>query len=100
MRDATQAEADAGVQGERFVSMGVSHWETGAHEKALELTEYGLEIIQQAVKNGSVSSQSLAVPFGNLAAMHSHVGNLDQAQKYATLAARLGSPSENRPVPR
>ena len=28
--------------------MGVSHWETGAHDKALELTEYGLETMQQA----------------------------------------------------
>jgi tetratricopeptide (TPR) repeat protein len=100
LRDAGESEADASVHGERFVSMGVSHWECGAHQKALELTEYGLEIIQLAVKDGSVTSQSLAVPLGNLAAMHSHVGNSEQAEKYASMAARLERPTRGQPIPR
>lgn len=88
------AQADAGLHGERFVSMGVSYWETGDHERAIEVTEYGLEVMRQAEKDNKIQSESLAVPYGNLAAMHRHVGNAAKAKEYAQLASNLEPPPE------
>lgn len=85
--------ADAGIQGERFVSMGVSYWENGKHQKAIDLTEKGLQVIQQAVDDGQIKSDTLAVPYGNLATMHRYLGNASQAEKYASLATKMNSPS-------
>ncbi len=40
----TSAWADPGRQGETLVSMSVSYWATGEHEKALQLTQQGLRM--------------------------------------------------------
>lgn len=83
----TFAKSTAGLHGERFVSMGVSYWETEHHEQAIEATEYGLKIMQQAVKDRYLRAEALAVPYGNLAAMHRHLGNAEKAEEYASLAS-------------
>ena len=99
LRDAlpNAPHAEAGLHGERFVSMGVSHWETGHHDKALQLTEHGLTILQKGVKDGYVKADALAVPYGNLAAMYAQVGNAEQSKKFAAMASKLESPLHGRP---
>ncbi len=60
--------------GEMLVSMGVSYWQTGQQSKALELTEAGCKLVEQAVEDGILAKGSLAVPYGNLATMYQQVG--------------------------
>ncbi len=87
------------VHGERFVSMGVSFWEVGQHQKAITLTQEGLDILQRGVEDRRIGSPTLAIPYGNLAAMHRQLGNISQADKFASLAARLdvsSNPTQKR----
>jgi len=76
-------------QGETQVSMGVSYWEVGQHEKALQLTEKGALQMKRAVEQGSLQTAALAVPYGNLAAMHEKLGNADKAKKFEEIATKL-----------
>jgi len=83
-----EAAADIGRHGETFVSMGVSYWEIGKREKALALTRRGVELMEQAVRQGTTDTTALAVPYGNLSAMHRQLGAAAEADKYQALAAR------------
>jgi tetratricopeptide (TPR) repeat protein len=90
---------EIGRHGERLVSMGASYWETGDHAEGLELTQRGLELMKQAIKQKLLSEEKLALPYGNLAAMYSTLGKSDEAKSFAELAARLGAkdqPSKSR----
>ncbi len=83
-----EAFADLGRHGETFVSMGVSFWESGQREKAVELTERGVELMQKAVKQGTLDESALTVPYGNLASMHRQLGRDDDAKRFEELATR------------
>lgn len=80
--------ASPSQHGDALVSMGVSYWQTGNRELALELTQAGADLIEQAVAGGILSSEALAVPYGNLAAMHDVLGNSEPATRYAQLASK------------
>ncbi|MFZ1933235.1 MAG: tetratricopeptide repeat protein [Thermoguttaceae bacterium] len=82
---------DVGRQGEAFVGMGVSYWETGQHDKAVALTSKGVAWMEQAVKQGTLDRISLVVPYGNLASMQRKLGNREQAQHYQEMASSLKS---------
>ncbi|MFZ5832605.1 MAG: tetratricopeptide repeat protein [Planctomycetota bacterium] len=84
-----EAIGDLGRHGETFVSMAVSYWEAGQREKAVELTAQGVEIMEQAVQQGVLTQDALAIPYGNLAAMHRQLGSADQATRYHRMATRL-----------
>jgi tetratricopeptide (TPR) repeat protein len=84
-----EAAGDLGRHGETFVSMGVSYWETGQRERAMELTQRGVELMDDAVKQGILADTTLSVGYGNLATMHRAMGKTDTAQRYETMAARL-----------
>jgi len=77
-----------GRLGETLVSMGVSYWETGQHEKATGLTQRGVELIEQAVKNGSLAESALEIPYSNLATMHRSLGDNEQADRFLQKASR------------
>jgi len=81
--------ADSARLGETFVSMGVSYWESNQRDLAVSLTKQGVELMQQAVKDGFLQSASLQVPYGNLATMNRQLGNTDEASKYLQQAAQL-----------
>lgn len=83
-----EAAADIGRHGETFVSMGVSYWDVGRREQALALTRRGVELMEQAVRQGVTETAALAVPYGNLSAMHRHLGAAAEADKYQAMAAR------------
>jgi tetratricopeptide (TPR) repeat protein len=85
---------DCTMFGDPLVSMGVSYWEVGQREKAVELTQAGAELMQQGVQAGLLEMSVLSVPYGNLAAMHRQMGNTDEAQHYATLLAKIESEAE------
>ena len=46
----SESPAEVGRHGETFVSMGVSYWDTGQHDKAVKLTQQGLDLMKQAVE--------------------------------------------------
>ena len=75
--------------GDALVSMGVSYWHEKYRQRAIELTQSGVDLIEQAVEKGILSSDSLAVPYGNLAAMYEAQGQRGPAAKYTRLAKQL-----------
>jgi tetratricopeptide (TPR) repeat protein len=78
-----------GWHGERFVSMGLSFWKTGARDRGLELTEQGLAWVEQAVKEDSFPRRHLAVPYANIGIMYQAMGQEKQAREIAVRAASL-----------
>lgn len=85
--------ADYGLNGERFVSMGVSYWETQQQQRAIDSTLHGVTLIKQAVNENILTESSLSVPYGNLATMHQNMGNQNAAQRYAQMMAKSEKPS-------
>jgi len=75
-----------GGLGETFVSMGVSYWETGNRDKGLALTQHGADLMEAAVKQGTLAKSALAVPYSNLAAMQRHLGDKDKAARLEEMA--------------
>jgi tetratricopeptide (TPR) repeat protein len=83
------AESELGLHGERYVSMGASYWKVGQQEAGVKLTEQGVKWIKRAVDDGRTPEQALAIPYGNLAAMHKELGHEAQAEQIANLASRI-----------
>lgn len=82
----TSDDTDSGQLGEMLVSMAVSYWEVDLRQKSVELTERGAKLMELAVAKGTVPKTVLAVPYGNLAAMHRELGQETQFQKFDQLA--------------
>ena len=68
--------------------MGVSFWDVGQREKAIELTTHGVSLMEQAVRQGGLDESALAVPYGNLSAMHRETGAAEPAKRFQTMATR------------
>ncbi len=75
--------------GDALVSMGVSYWHNDQRRRAIEITQSGVDLIEQAVDGGLLDSESLLVPYGNLAAMYEALGESESAAKYTRLAKQL-----------
>jgi len=80
------------IHGDRFISMGVSFWQTGERKKAVELTKHGIDILEEAVKSGVIKPSALKIPYGNYGNMQKQLGKDDEAERYIERAARLQSP--------
>ncbi|HEV2970011.1 MAG TPA: tetratricopeptide repeat protein [Pirellulales bacterium] len=82
-----------GRHGESFVAMGISYWEAGQRDEGLRLTQKGVDLMAKAVSAKSLDERALAIPYGNLAAMHRQLGHSDEARSFADLASRLDGPN-------
>jgi tetratricopeptide (TPR) repeat protein len=71
--------ANPGQHGDALVSMGVSYWELGQRERAYELTEAGVRLVDQGVTEGLLAADAANVPRGNLSAMARALGKVDAA---------------------
>lgn len=81
--------------GEELVSMGVTYWQIGEKDHAIDLTLNGAELVEKAVDSGMLPKKSLAVPYGNLATMYEQLGEKDDAAKYSELArSATGAPRD------
>jgi tetratricopeptide (TPR) repeat protein len=89
-----EAATDLGRHGETFVSMGVSYWETGQRQRALQLSQRGVTLMEQAVQARLLDKSALPVAYGNLATMHRHLGQAENAQQYENLAAQIKKTSQ------
>ncbi len=85
---------DPARQGETLVSMAVSFWELSNRREALRLTREGVKLMEQAADDGLMSKSALAIPYGNLASMHEQLGESQEAQRFADMAARLETPTK------
>jgi tetratricopeptide (TPR) repeat protein len=81
-----ESVAELGRHGETFVSMGVSYWELGQQDKAMQLTQKGLELMKKSVEGQGMKKSALTVPYENLAAMQRHLGKKETAAEFQKLA--------------
>jgi tetratricopeptide (TPR) repeat protein len=79
---------ELGKQGEAHISMAISYWEMGEQRKALQLTTRGVELLEKAVRAGQMTDAALLVAYGNMSAMHRHLGDERSAQRFAQLARK------------
>jgi tetratricopeptide (TPR) repeat protein len=87
-------------EGEELVSMGVTYWQVGQKDRALELTQAGAVLVEVAVEDGIAPQSALAVPYGNLAAIYDELGQAEDATKYAKMAKSADSSEAVKPAPR
>ena len=80
---------DLGRQGERFVSMGASYFESGNRELGMRLTREGLETMREAADAGIIKQESLVLPYTNLAAMYKVQGKSDESRELVEMASRI-----------
>ncbi|QDT67228.1 hypothetical protein MalM25_01250 [Planctomycetes bacterium MalM25] len=85
-------------EGEELVSMGVSYWDQGQRDLAVELTEAGARLMERGVTAGVVKERTLAVPYGNLHTMHGELENTSKASEYGRLARGV-EPAATKPKP-
>ena len=76
-------------EGEMLVSMGVSYWQVDKKDRALDITQTGVGLVEAAVQNGVLAKSSLAVPYSNLSAMYLQMGEAANSAKYAKLAKSI-----------
>jgi tetratricopeptide (TPR) repeat protein len=84
-----ESGADLGREGETFVSMGVSYWEAKQRDTAVELTQHGISLMEDAVKQGKLDRSALVVPYNNISAMHRQLGSISKAERYQEMAAKI-----------
>jgi len=82
------AQTEFGRLGETYVSMGVSFWESDQQDRAVRLTQRGVELMEQAVRGGAMERSALEIPYTNLATMARHLGKSDEADQYLLEAKR------------
>jgi tetratricopeptide (TPR) repeat protein len=70
-----------GRLGETYVSMGVSYWQIGQREKALEVTQHGTSLIEKVVDGGALEASALEIPYTNLATMRRQMGQAQEADR-------------------
>lgn len=78
----------AGQMGEWFVSMGVSYWELRERSRAIELTQFGVRFIEDALENKNPPQTSLEIPYSNLAHMYQQIGDDEQAKRFNELMSK------------
>jgi Tfp pilus assembly protein PilF len=90
------AQADAGRHGEAFVTMAVSYWAAGSQDESLRLTREGLRLMENAVEEGHLEAEALKTPYNNLATMHRHMGDDEQADAFEEMASKARTTTKLR----
>jgi len=70
--------------------MGVTYWQVGEKDHAIDLTLNGADLIERAVDAGVLPKKALTVPYGNLAAMYEQLGSKEDSAKYSELSRAAG----------
>jgi tetratricopeptide (TPR) repeat protein len=82
------AASDVGWVGESFVSMGISYWQVGRKEDGVRMTEHGLALVEQGIKDKVIGEHALTAPYTNLAFMHRELGDETKASGFIEMAGR------------
>lgn len=75
--------------GERLVSMGLSHWQTGNKGEGIKLTKLGVRWIEESVNKNGTARQNLKIPYSNLAVMYKALGDNSLAEQMAKQAEAI-----------
>ncbi len=78
--------------------MGISYWEVGQRKVALDLTDAGMQHIEEAVHQSLIEPKSLTVPYNNLAAMHQALGHTQEARNFSDMAAKFDTSADKHPA--
>ncbi|MCH2127515.1 MAG: hypothetical protein MK179_00165 [Pirellulaceae bacterium] len=78
-----------GQMGEWFVSIGVSFWETRDRSRAIDVTQFGVRLLEEAVESETVPRNSLEIPYSNLAHMYQQIGDDERAKEFNELMAKV-----------
>ncbi len=81
-------DATTGRLGETYVSMGVSYWETGQKERAVQLTEKGVQLMEKAVAARRLPESALTVPNSNLKTMREALSRTARAEGASSTTPR------------
>lgn len=73
---------ELGRLGETLVSMGVSYWEIGKQNQAVNLTENGIYCLEQAVEEGLAGPNSVEIPYRNISMMLNYQGKKQESSQY------------------
>jgi tetratricopeptide (TPR) repeat protein len=87
---------EQGRFGEWLVSMGISYWEIGARDFALQLTDAGMQHVEEAVNRKLIDAKALAIPYSNLASMHQALGHKEEAASFTQLAGKFEAAANPR----
>ena len=68
--------------GEMYVSIGATYWKLGEKDYALQITEYGVEKLEDAVANHLYTEKNLATPYKNLSTMYEATGRTEEGEEY------------------
>ena len=68
--------------GEMYVSIGATYWTLGEKDYALQITEYGVEKLEDAVVGNLYPEKNLARPYKNLSQMYGDMGRVDDGELY------------------
>ena len=84
------------LQGDFWISMGISYWSTGQRDRGLEFTERGMKILEDAVDRGLTSRDALLIAYRNLATMHRQQGDDNRSRQYTARLNELQNSSRRR----
>ena len=76
------------VLGEMYVSIGATYWAVDKKEYALQITEYGVEMLLDAVDNKLYTEKDLSTPYLNLSTMYKEMGRTEEAENYYILGTQ------------
>ncbi|MCL2117098.1 MAG: hypothetical protein FWH27_01600 [Planctomycetaceae bacterium] len=79
------------VLGQMYVSIGVTYWEVGEKSYAVQITEYGVGKLEDAVDNELIAGKILATPYINLSNMYEEMGRKDEAESYYLLSKQAAN---------
>ena len=80
--EASLDEYEQPFLGEMYVSIGTTYWILGEKDYALQITEYGVEKLEDAVAGDLYAEKSLATPYKNLSTMYEDMGRTDEGELY------------------
>ncbi len=99
--EASLDEYEQPVLGEMYVSIGVSYWAVGERDYALQITEYGVGKLENAVDGELIAEKVLEKPYENLSTMYKSLGRTDEAENYYILsrqAAKNLASGSSKPI--
>jgi len=80
--EASLDEYEQPALGEMYVSIGVTYWALGEKNYALQITEYGVEKLEDAVTVNLYSEKNLVTPYKNLSTMYEALGRTEEGELY------------------
>ena len=80
--EASLDENEKPFLGKMYADIGFSYWAVAEREYAVQITEYGIGKLEEAVDAELITEDVLAIPYENLSSMYKAMGRLEEAENY------------------